>query len=225
MKVLIFSDVVCPWCYLGAVRFERAAALHTILTGEVVEISLRAFQLDPGAPVEAVPLLPYYEKKFGGAEAAKALLDRIASAGRITGLEFNFAEAVRGNTMDAHRLLTWADGQGDGMQRGLAHELWRAYFLEGADICDHDTLAARAGVVGLDLTRADQILASDEFADEVQTQLDTAHALGISSVPTIVVDGTHAISGAQSQDDYVQALANIRAEAKGSESSGPESTE
>lgn len=207
MKVRIFSDVVCPWCYLGVIRFERAAALHTILTGEPVEIGMRAFQLDPGAPAEAVPIYPYYEKKFGSAGSARALIDKVVAAGRITGIDFNFDEAVRGNSFDAHRLLTWAEMAGE--QRDLAHELWRAYFLEGADISDHDTLAARAGLVGLDTDRADAILAGDEFADEVRLQIRTAQDLGISSVPYFVVEGKFAIQGAQSQDAYVQALGSI----------------
>ena len=216
MKVLIFSDVVCPWCYLGVTRFERAAALHTIITGEVVEISLRAFQLDPDAPPEAVPTLQYYETKFGGREEAEAIVGKFEAAGKITGIDFNFTEAVRGNTFDAHRMLTWAETAGPGVQRDLAHELWRAYFLEGSDISDHDALAARAGIVGLDIDRADEILAGDEFADEVRMQLATAQEMGIDSVPMIVIDGTYAIQGAQSQDDYVQALGKIAAEIEGS---------
>lgn len=225
MKVLIFSDVVCPWCYLGVVRFERAAALHTILTGEAIDISLRAFQLDPEAPAGAVPTLDYYEQKFGGPERADEIVDQIVAAGRITGIDFNFAEAVRGNTFDAHRLLTWAEAAGPGIQRELAHELWRAYFLEGADISDHDTLAARAGIVGLDIDRADDILAGDEYADEVSLQLDAAGAMGVSSVPTILVEGQYSIQGAQSQDAYVQALGNIAAQLRDSTGEGQTGTE
>lgn len=225
MNVLIFSDVVCPWCYLGVVRFERAAALHTILTGEAIEISMRAFQLDPDAPAGAVPTLDYYDAKFGSPERATAMVDQIETAGKITGIDFNFAEAVRGNTFDAHRLLTWADGEGDGLQSDLAHELWRAYFLEGADISDHDTLAARAGVVGLDLRHADTILAGDEYADEVRMQLATAGELGITSVPTFIVNETYVVRGAQSQDDFVQALADIRAESRGSTGESADGTE
>lgn len=212
LKVLIFSDVVCPWCYLGVTRFERAAALHTIITGQSVEINLRAYQLDPGAPAEAVPALEYYEKKFGSREEAEAIVAQVDAAGKITGIDFDFTEAVRGNTFDAHRMLTWAGTAGPAAQRDLAHELWRAYFLEGADISDHDTLAARAGIVGLDIEEADEILAGSDFADEVRMQLSTAEELGISSVPMIVIEGKFVITGAQSQDDYVQALGKIAAE-------------
>lgn len=218
MKVRIFSDVVCPWCYLGVIRFERAAALHTILTGTPVEIGLRAFQLDPQAPPGAVPIRPYYERKFGSAAQAQSLIDQVVAAGKITGIDFNFDEAVRGNTFDAHRLLTWAEPTGD--QSALAHELWRAYFLEGADISDHDTLAARAGLVGLDANRADDILAGEEFADEVRLQFETARELGISSVPYFVIEGQFAIQGAQSQDAYVQALGSIADQLEGGPDEG-----
>lgn len=216
MKVLVFSDVVCPWCYLGVTRFERAAALHTIITGEPVEISMRAFQLDPDAPAEAIPTLDYYEQKYGGSEEAEALVSKIVAAGRITGIDFNFTEAVRGNTYDAHRLLTWAESTGTGVQRDLAQELWRAYFLEGADISDHDTLAARAGIVGLDIFEADAILAGDQFGGEVRVQVETAREMGIDSVPMFVIDGKYSIQGTQSQDDYVQALGKIADEIRDS---------
>ncbi|MGZ5369579.1 MAG: DsbA family oxidoreductase [Aeromicrobium sp.] len=212
LKVLIFSDVVCPWCYLGVTRLERAAALHTIITGQPVEISLRAYQFDPEAPAEAVPARAYYERELGGREEAEAEIRKIEAAGKITGIDFDFTEAVRGNTFDAHRMLTWAETTGSGTQRDLAHELWRAHFLEGADVSDHDTLAARAGIVGLDIDRADEILAGDDFADEVRMQLATAEEMGIDSVPMIVIDGKYAIQGSQSQDDYVEALGNIAAE-------------
>lgn len=216
MKVSVFSDVVCPWCYLGVTRFERAAAIHTIITGEPVEISLRAYQLDPDAPTVAVPTRGFYDTKFGSSEEAGALIAKVESAGKITGIDFNFDEAVRGNTFDAHRLLTWAETTGAGVQRDLAHELWRAYFLEGADIGDHDTLAARAGIVGLDIDEADAVLAGDDFAAEVRVQLETARGLRLEAVPMFVIDGTYVIHGAQSQDDYVQTLARIAAEIRDS---------
>lgn len=215
MQVTIFSDIVCPWCYLGVIRFERAAALHTILSGEPVEISLRAFQLDPDAPTKATPLKEAYVEKFGSVEQADAIFDQVRHAGNITGIDFNFDEAMRGNTFDAHRLLTWAETIGLGEQRDLAHELWRAYFLEGADIGDHDTLAARAGATGLDLAEADRILAGDAFAEEVRLQLSTAASMDVRSVPTIIVNNMYVLQGAQTQDDYVQALANIGVESRG----------
>lgn len=213
MKVQIFSDVVCPWCYLGVTRFERAAAAYSIATGDPVEIHLRAFQLDPDAPSVGEPLLAAMAKKFGSEDKAREMFGQVEAAGKITGIDFNFDEAVRASTFDAHRLLTWAETTGSAVaQRDLAQELWRGYFLEGADIADHDTLAARAGVARLDPVAADAILASEAYADEVRLQFDTAREMGVTAVPTVFVEGRYAIRGAQSQDAYVQALNQIALE-------------
>lgn len=218
MKVQIFSDVVCPWCYLGVTRLERGAAAYTIATGDPVEISLRAYQLDPDAPSTGEPLMDALSRKFGGEDNARAMLDGVAAAGKITGIDFNFAEAVRGNTFDAHRMLTWAETTGSAVaQRDFAQELWRGYFLEGADIADHDTLAARAGAAGLDPVAADAILGSEAFADDVRMQTATAAELGITAVPTAVVEGRYVIRGAQSQDTYVQSLNQIATELRSAE--------
>lgn len=213
MKVQIFSDVVCPWCYLGVTRFERAAATYSIVTGDPVEISLRAYQLDADAPPFGEPLMDVMAVKFGGEENARAMLGQVEAAGKITGIDFNFDEAVRGNTFDAHRLLTWAETTGSAVaQRDLAQELWRGYFLEGADIADLDTLAARAGAAGLDPVAADSILGSEAFAQDVRLQIETARDMGIAAVPTILVEGRYVLKGAQSQDAYVQALNQIATE-------------
>ncbi len=218
MKVQIFSDVVCPWCYLGVTRFERAAAVYTIATGDAVEIGLRAYQLDPDAPTTGEPVMEKMAAKFGGIDEVRAIFGQVEAAGKITGIDFNFDEVTRGNTFDAHRLLTWAATIGSAVaQRDFAQELWRGYFLEGADITDHDALAARAGVAGLDPVAADAILASDAYADDVRMQVQTAREMGITAVPTIIVEGRYVIQGCQSQDDYVQALNQIALEQRGAD--------
>lgn len=219
MRVQIFSDVVCPWCYLGVTRFERAAAVYTIATGDAVEIGLRAYQLDAEAPTTAEPLMESLAAKFGGVENATAMLGQVEAAGKISGIDFNFDAAVRGNTFDAHRLLTWAATTGSAVaQRDFAQELWRGYFLEGADITDHDALAARAAVAGLDPVAADAILASEAYAEEVRLQVRAAQDLGITAVPTVIVENSYVIQGCQSQDDYVQALNQIRLELSSTDS-------
>ena len=218
MKVQICSDVVCPWCYLGVTRFERAAAAYSIVTGDPVEISLRAYQLDPDASSVGAPLMDAMAAKFGGEANARAMLGQVEAAGKITGIDFNFDEAVRGNTFDAHRLLTWAETTGSAVaQRDFAQELWRGYFLEGADIADHDTLAARAGVAGLDPVAADAILGSEAYAEDVRLQIETARDMGITAVPTILIERRYVIRGAQSQDAYVQALNQIGTELRSAE--------
>lgn len=210
MKVNVFSDVVCPWCYIGMTRFERAAAAVTLSTGTDIETTLRAYQLDPDAESSGRPLLDTLGAKFGGRDQAESMAERVRAAARADGLDFDFEAAVAANTYDAHRLLTWAaEHGGSGVQRNLAHELWRAHFLEGADVADHDTLAARAALVGLDADRVDEVLASGVAGDEVTVQRDTAHDLGIRSVPTFVIDNRWMITGAQPQDAFERALREL----------------
>ena len=186
MKATVFVDVTDAWSYIGAVRFERAAAMYTILTGEPIDIGYRACAV-PGAP-------PAVE---------------VAPAARISGIEFNLDEIVPADSTDAWRLLTWAVESGDDVQRELLHQLWRAHFLEGADIADHFVLASRAALYGLDLEAADGLLASTEYAEDVAKQRATAEHLGVEVTPFIVVDASRTISGVHSQDDYLQALHRI----------------
>lgn len=218
VKVSVFSDIVCPWCYIGVTRFERAAAAVTLSSGTEFETTLRAYQLDPDAESHARPLTESLTHKFGGDDNVKANLDRVRAAGEPDGLDFDFESAVEANTFDAHRLLTWTVAH-DGVvrQRDLAHELWRAHFVEGADVADHDTLIARAGLVGLDVERVEELLSTNLAADEVQMQRDTARDLGISSVPTFVIEGRWTITGAQPQDALERALKQL-ASADGAES-------
>ena len=128
-------------------------------------------------------------------------------AAKITGIDLNFAEAVPASSFDAWRVLTWADEAGPGVQRDLAHQLWRAHFLEGADIADPLVLSTRAALVGLDLETAEALLASDEYADEVRTQDETARALGITQLPHVVVETQWTLAGMHSQNDYVAGAA------------------
>ncbi|MTB88632.1 hypothetical protein GGQ26_09765 [Aeromicrobium sp. zg-629] len=186
VKAIVFADVVDAWSYVGAVRFERAAALYTIVTGEPVEISYRAAAFEAPAAVEGV-----------------------AAAARITGIELNADEVVPADSTDAWRLLTWAAESGADVQRELLHQLWRAYFLEGTDIADSFVLASRAALVGLDLETADALLASDEFRTEVADQRETAAAIGATSSPFVVVEARYTLAGVHSQDDYLRALQSI----------------
>ena len=194
MKALLFADVIDPWSYIGATRFERAAATFTIVTGEPVDLSFRARIGEPG-------------------ELSVAEQDLADAAGKITGIDFNFAEAVPAASFDAWRVLTWAASEAEpGTQRDLAHQLWRAHFLEGADIADALVLSTRAALVGLDLETAEALLASDEYAAEVRTQDETARALGITQLPHVVVETKWTLAGMHSQNDYVQALRQIHGE-------------
>lgn len=212
MKALIFADVTDPWSYIGATRFERAAATFTIVTGEPVDISLRAMQLEPDTPSSGRPLMEALAERLGGDDKAEFLNVQVTAGAKITGIELNFAEAVEANSFDAWRLLTWAEEAGPGIQRDLAHQLWRAHLLEGADIADPLVLSSRAALVGLDLETTDALLASDEYAAEVRKQDETARSLGIAQLPYVVVETRWTLAGVHSQNDYVQALQQIHRE-------------
>lgn len=189
VKAIVFADVIDAWSYVGAVRFERAAALYTILTGEPVEIAYRAASF-----VDAVET------------------GDVVAAARITGIDLNADEIVEADSTDAWRLLTWAEESGVDTQRELLHQLWRAHFLEGADICDGFVLASRAALVGLELETAEALLASDELEVEVEDQRATAVAIGATSSPFVVIDARHTLAGVHSQDDYLRALQAISAQ-------------
>jgi predicted DsbA family dithiol-disulfide isomerase len=192
VKALVFCDVVDPWSYLGATRFERAAATFTILTGEPVEIGYRAARTP--AATDPAPTDP---------------ADAVAAA-RISGIDLNLEDRVEADPTDAWRLLTWAAESDDATQRDLLHQLWRAHFLEGTDVADHLALASRAALVGLDLDTAEALLASTEMHEQVRRQVETADELGVGDLPFIVIDGDRTVTGLRSQDDYVQVLGGLR---------------
>lgn len=210
----MFADVTDPWAYLGATRFERAAAMFSILTGEPVELTYRAFQLEPDEPSEGRLLLEALDERLGGRDKVELVNAQVVAAAKITGIDLNFEEAVQANSFDAWRLLTWADEVGPGLQRDLLHQLWRGHFLEGADIADPFTLATRAALVGLELETAEALLASGEYAAEVVSQVETGRSLGITQLPYVVIEGRWTLAGIQSQNDYVQALHHVHAERK-----------
>jgi predicted DsbA family dithiol-disulfide isomerase len=212
VKVIVFADVTDPWAYIGSTRFERAAAMFSILTGEAVELTYRAVQGEPDEPSEGRLLVEALEERLGGRDKVDLVNAQVTAAARITGIDLNFDEAVQANSFDAWRLLTWADESGPGFQRDLLHQLWRAHFLEGADIADPFTLATRAALVGLELETAEALLASTEYADEVRTQNQTAASLGVTQLPYVAIEQQWTLTGIQSQNDYVQALHQIYTE-------------
>ena len=180
MKVEIWSDVVCPWCYIGKRRFETALERFTEATGTEVEIEYRAFMLDPRAPAEPQPVTDVYAKKFG--PAAAQILERVTSEAAGEGLEFRMDIAKRANTLPAHRLLVLA--RTEGLQIELKERLMQAYFTEGTDIGDRETLVSLAEEVGLDGETVRSWLSGDGGNDDVADSLVFAAANGVASVPT-----------------------------------------
>lgn len=211
VNVEVWSDVVCPWCYIGKRRFERAV-------GEVadeidVEITYRAYQLDPRAPVgRPTPVSEAYARKFGGPDQARAIIDRVTAVAAGDDLGFRMDRAVRSNTFDAHRLLWWAERPDTSVeQSALKERLLAAYFVDGLDVGDHATLARCAAEVGADADEVSAFLAGNDGADEVRRSLEQAIELGITGVPAYVVDGMWTIPGAQDTDVFVQVLRRVAA--------------
>jgi predicted DsbA family dithiol-disulfide isomerase len=211
MRVEIWSDIACPWCYVGTRRFERAVEE----TGIVVEVVYRAFELDPTVPTGgASPLLvDYLAKKFGDRSRVQAAHARLTDAGTELDIDFRWAGMRRANTFDAHRLLTWAlEAGGADHQRALKKALLRAYFTDGLDVADPGVLADLAEEVGLDRAAAEAIISSDHYAEDVRAERSEAHRNGIAAVPTFVVEGQWMLQGAHDTSAWVKALTHMQAE-------------
>jgi predicted DsbA family dithiol-disulfide isomerase len=194
MRVEIYSDVACPWCYVGHHRFEQALGGFPH-RGEV-EAVYRPFQLDPAAPARAVPLVEYLERRFGAQAAAK--MRQVAGAAEPDGITFAWDDALAVNTLDAHRLAWLAAGEyGPALQRALMHALFAAHFAGGEDLSDHGTLVRIAAAAGMDRERVLAFLVGQEGREEVARQFEDARRLGIQGVPTYVFDGRFALSGAR----------------------------
>ena len=206
LKVEVWSDVVCPWCYIGKRRFE--AALARFAHHGEVELVWRSFELDVSAPPSAAEQGTYAQRLASkyrcSVVEAQVMIDNMTATAAEEGLDFRFDLARPGNTFDAHRLLHLALEHGQ--QDALKERLDRATFTEGSPASDHAALRALAVEVGLPNPEVDAVLASDQYADAVHADEAQARAYGISGVPFFVVDGKYGISGAQPADVVVQAL-------------------
>ncbi len=195
MHVEIWSDIACPWCYVGKRRFE--AALAGFEHRDDVQVTWRSFELDPEAPAERPRSgAEHLAEKYGtSVEQAQAMNDRMTDVAAGEGLEFHFERARGGNTFDAHRLVHLAAAHG--RQDAMEERLMRAYLTEGELISDAATLERLAGEVGLPADEVAALLAGDRFTDAVREDEQTGAALGISGVPFFVVDRAFGASGAQ----------------------------
>jgi predicted DsbA family dithiol-disulfide isomerase len=210
MRIDVYSDVVCPWCFLAKRRLDAAVSGLAATPGGAwatdVEIRWRAFQLDPSAGPDPTDLRAAIDTKYGPG-SFDAMARRFATLGPPVGIDYRFDTAVRVNTIDAHRLLAWAlDTAGAPTQNRLADALFSAYFEHGADVSDTATLADLAGTVGLDGAGAGAVLDAGRYGDEVATDLATAADLDIHAVPTMVIGGRFAIPGAQDVDTLTNLL-------------------
>lgn len=205
----VISDVVCPWCYIGKRRLEQALAMLNA-EGETPVVNWRPFQLNPDMPAEGVARKQYVESKFGGPERARGIYARVAGVGTDVGIPFDFEKIPRQpNTIHAHRLIEFAQGQGK--QDPVVEALFQGFFLNGADIGDIETLAKIAGSAGLNESATHAYLASDQGVRETQAADQWARNAGVSGVPFFVFDGKVAVSGAQEAAVLVQAYRSAQA--------------
>ncbi|MHB8690699.1 MAG: DsbA family oxidoreductase [Solirubrobacteraceae bacterium] len=195
MRVEIWSDIACPWCYIGKRRFEKALA--TFEHADDVMVTWRSFELDPRAPAEREgELAAHIAAKYGiPVEQAREAQRGLTATGAGEGIEFHFEQARSGNTLDGHRLVHL--GAEHDLQDATKERLLRAYQSEGRLISDPETLVELGLDVGLPETEVREMLAGDRFADEVRADEQAAVQLGISGVPTFIVDRKVGITGAQ----------------------------
>ncbi|MEO8304003.1 MAG: DsbA family oxidoreductase [Betaproteobacteria bacterium] len=210
MTIDVISDVVCPWCFIGRRRLGEALALFAVDEPRVRPlVSWHPFQLNPDLSREGISRRAYVEAKFGGGQRAGAVYDRVRAVGKSVGIDFAFEKIERQpNTFDAHRLISWAQTQGDAEE--VVERLFRAFFLEGRLIGDRDVLAAIAFEAGLSEDGARDYLATEAGADVIAGMDRRVRELGVSGVPFFIFDGKVAVSGAQEALVLVEAMREAR---------------
>ncbi len=198
MIIDVFSDPICPWCYIGKRRLERA--LSDTGRADTTTVRWRVFQLNPDMPAGGMPRKAYGALKFGGEERAREFYRNIAAVGAGEDIAFDFEAIARTpNTVDAHRLIRYAAKQGT----NLVEALFRAYFLDALDIGDTEVLAGIAAASGLDRDAARAFLDSGQDASDVRTEHDLAVSLNITGVPCFIVENQYVVTGAREPEAFM----------------------
>lgn len=206
MNIDIVSDVVCPWCYIGKRNLEAAIAR----TGASVQLRFRPYQLDPTIPPEGVDRKAYMAAKFPDASRRQAIMDALEDAGRAVGIPFALERIDRSpNTLDAHVLIDMA--QETGKDAALADAFFDAYFCQGTDLTDRAALIALAKAIGLDGAQVMARLDDPQARANVTAAIDAARRMGVTGVPTFILDGKYAIVGAQPAEVLADALRQVAA--------------
>ena len=216
LKIDFVSDVSCPWCVIGLRALEQA--LERVKDEVQAELHFHPFELNPNMPAEGQEITEHITQKYGiTVEQANANRENIRQRGAQLGFKFSSASDAGGgrhriyNTFDAHRLLHWAGHEGGGLQKALKEALFKAYFTDGQSPASHEVLARVAGEAGLDAERAREVLASNTYADEVRERAWFYSNQGIQSVPAVIINDRHLISGGQPPEVFEQALRKIAA--------------
>ena len=210
LKIDFVSDVSCPWCIIGLKALDEAIA--RVRNDISVEMHFQPFELNPKMAAQGQDITEHIVEKYGITPAqADANRENIRARGAQLGFQFNMGRSRIYNTFDAHRLLHWAGLEGLDQQRALKEALFKAYFTDGQNPASHEVLVQLAGSAGLDTARASQILASDDYAGDVRQREKLYLDQGIHSVPAIIINEQHLISGGQPADVFEQALRQIAA--------------
>jgi predicted DsbA family dithiol-disulfide isomerase len=213
LNINIVSDVVCPWCYIGKRRLERALELRRAQQPDVAapQVTWRPFQLNPGLPAAGIARDEYLARKFGTAHA-RQIYARVTAVGREVGIPFAFDRIVRQpNTLAAHSLIRLA--RTHGVQDAVVEALFRAYFVDAADLTDSSQLCDIVAAAGLERDAAVRCLAGDAARREVAAEDSQARARGIECVPFFIFNGSHAVSGAQDPQVLLDAMSAAQAPA------------
>lgn len=207
VHVDVISDVVCPWCFLGQKRLDRAISL----AGDVeVDVRWRPYQLDPSIPPQGHERKSYMLAKFGSAERLRQAHDNLVEAGRAEDIAFAFdAITVAPNTLDAHRVLRWAGSSGPEVQNRLARRLFELYFQEGRNLGDPSELIEAAREAGMDVSIVETLLPTDADRDAVQEEIATASRMGVRGVPCFIIENKYAVMGAQDPETLADAIRQV----------------
>jgi predicted DsbA family dithiol-disulfide isomerase len=205
IRLDIFSDPVCPWCYVGKANLDRALADHP---DHPFVIQWHPFQLNPDMPAEGVSKRAYLEQKFGGKARVDAVHERLREVAKAAGVDMNPDKPQRiPNTLNAHRLIHWAGIEG--VQQAVVNALMRAYWTEGRDIGDLPTLADIAGENGMDREATLRLLQSDADADDIAARDQDARHKGVSAVPTFLIAQQYVVSGAQPPETWGKVIEEL----------------
>lgn len=208
LPIDVVSDVVCPWCFIGKRRLEKAIALKPEI---MVAVRYRPYFLNPWVPRAGISRTEYLTTKFGSVDRYMVNAQRIVLAARQEGLAYNLdAIARQPNTLDCHRLIRWAGENGDPAH--MKQRLMELYFTQGADLSDNEVLVAAARDGGMDADRVRQRLAGEEDVESVSAEAESARAAGIEGVPCFILGGIFAVSGAQAPEHLADAIERTAAE-------------
>jgi predicted DsbA family dithiol-disulfide isomerase len=210
IRLDIFSDPVCPWCYVGKANLDRALAAHP---DHPFQIQWHPFQLNPDMPPEGVAKRAYLEEKLGGKARVDAVHERLREVARGAGVDMDPDRPQRmPNTLDAHRLIHWAGIEG--VQSAVVTALMRAYWVEGRDIGDHATLADIGGENGMDRDATLRLLQSDADAEDIRARDEDARRKGVTAVPTFLIARQYVVSGAQPTEIWDKVIAELAGQTK-----------